>query len=458
MSIDRATLINKLNLVLDTCYVFGSYTVDDVLSTAMSTCVLDQTNLVTVATADDLPTLELYDSPDALLYFLTNLGIYVISSNKRWITLDGRLIRDDSGRLPTYAWAWGCNDDGQLGDQTATDRSSPVIISGGFADWCEISAGSSHSLAVRTDGTAWAWGSNGQGRLGDGSVTNRTSPVSVVGGFADWCEISASDSHSLAVRTDGTAWAWGFNGNGRLGDLTVTARSSPVSVVGGFADWCEISAGGNHSLAVRTDGTAWSWGFNGDGQLGDGSVTNQSSPVSVVGEFADWCEISAGGNHSLAVRTDGTAWAWGRNSSGQLGDGTTTARSSPVSVLGGFGDWCEISAGSFHSLAVRTDGTAWAWGSNGQGRLGDGSVTNRSSPVSVMGGFGDWCEISAGLAHSLAVKTDGSAWAWGSNSNGQLGDQTTTNRTSPVSVVGGFSDWCQISAGFCHSLALRVIS
>jgi alpha-tubulin suppressor-like RCC1 family protein len=259
-------------------------------------------------------------------------------------------------------------------------------------------------LAVRTDGTAWAWGCNTNGQLGDGSVTSRTSPVSVVGGFGDWCEISAGLAHSLAVRTDGTAWAWGLNNYGRLGDLTVTARSSPVSVVGGFSDWCQISAGGTHSLAVRTDGTAWAWGLNTSGQLGDGSVTNQSSPVSVVGGFGDWCEISAGGFHSLAVRTDGTAWAWGSNTYGRLGDLTVTARSSPVSVVGGFGDWCQVSGGRFHSLAVRTDGTAWAWGYNSNGQLGDGSVTSRTSPVSVVGGFGDWCEISAGYSHSLAIR------------------------------------------------------
>jgi alpha-tubulin suppressor-like RCC1 family protein len=354
------------------------------------------------------------------------------------------------------AWAWGCNGQGRLGDGSVTNQSSPVSVVGGFSDWCEISAGSFHSLAVRTDGTAWAWGNNSSGQLGDGTTTARSSPVSVVGGFADWCEVSAGRYHSLAVRTDGTAWAWGCNGQGRLGDGSVTNQSSPVSVVGGFADWCEVSAGSYHSLAVRTDGTAWSWGFNGDGQLGDGSVTNQSSPVSVVGGFADWCEISAGGFHSLAVRTDGTAWAWGFNGQGRLGDGSVTNRSSPVSVVGGFADWCQVSGGRFHSLAVRTDGSAWAWGFNGQGRLGDGSVTNRTSPVSVVGGFGDWCEISAGYSHSLAVRTDGTAWAWGYNHRGQLGDLTVTSRTSPVSVVGGFGDWCQISAGLGHSLAIRV--
>jgi alpha-tubulin suppressor-like RCC1 family protein len=393
------------------------------------------------------------DLPDAT----TNEGLLV------WVTADERLywstgtawfnlIDENQGQT----WAWGFNGDGQLGDQTATDRSSPVIISGGFADWCEISAGSSHSLAVRTNGTAWAWGYNSNGRLGDGSVTSRTSPVSVVGGFGDWCQISAGGFHSLAVRTDGTAWAWGCNTNGQLGDGSVTSQRSPVSVLGGFGDWCEISAGLAHSLAVRTDGTAWAWGFNGNGRLGDGTITNRSSPVSVMGGFSDWCEISAGGAHSLAVRTDGTAWAWGRNSSGQLGDLTVTVRSSPVSVVGGFGDWCEISAGSYHSLAVRTDGSAWAWGRNTYGQLGDGSVTNRSSPVSVMGGFGDWCQVSGGRCHSLAVRTDGTAWAWGCNTNGQLGDGSVTSRTSPVSVVGGFGDWCQISAGSSHSLAIRI--
>jgi alpha-tubulin suppressor-like RCC1 family protein len=296
----------------------------------------------------------------------------------------------------------------------------------------------------------WAWGVNNDGSLGDNTTVNKSSPVSVVGGFTDWCQVSAAN-HSLGLRTNGTAWAWGSNASGRLGDDTTVSRSSPVSVVGGFTDWCQVSAG-NHSLGLRTNGTAWAWGVNNDGRLGDDSVVSKSSPVSVVGGFTDWCQASAYNIHSLAVRAGGTVWAWGGNTNGRLGDNTTVNKSSPVSVVGGFTDWCQVAAGGYHSLAVRTNGTAWAWGGNTTGRLGDGTVVDRSSPVSVVGGFTDWCQMAAGY-HSLAVRTNGTAWAWGGNYSGYLGDGTIVDRSSPVSVVGGFTNWCQVSASY-YSLGL----
>jgi alpha-tubulin suppressor-like RCC1 family protein len=304
-----------------------------------------------------------------------------------------------------------------------------------------------------TVNSAWAWGSNSNGRLGDGTTTNRSSPVRVIGEFSDWCQASAGGLHSLAVRTNGSLWAWGSNANGSLGDNTVAAKTSPVSVVGGFSDWCEASAGGDHSLAIRTNGTLWAWGSNINGRLGDGTTSSRRSPVSVVGEFSDWCQASAGTAHSLAVRTNGTLWAWGVNAIGTLGDNSITSRSSPVSVVGGFTDWCQASAGESHSLAVRSNGTLWAWGCNTTGQLGDNSITSRRSPVSVVGGFSDWCQASAGY-HSLAVRSNGTLWAWGCNTSGQLGDNSITGRSSPVSVVGGFSDWCQASVGY-FSLAVR---
>jgi alpha-tubulin suppressor-like RCC1 family protein len=355
------------------------------------------------------------------------------------------------------AWAWGSNAQGRLGDNSTVSRRSPVSVVGGFADWRQISAGSIHSLGVRQSGTVWAWGDNFFGNLGDNSTVSRRSPVSVVGGFTDWCQVSASlGGFSLGVRTSGTAWAWGYNSSGRLGDNTTVDRSSPVSVVGGFTDWCQVSAGSTHSLAIRQNGTAWAWGFNNYGGLGDNTVfTNRSSPVSVVGGFTDWCQVSAGDCFSLGVRTGGTAWAWGYNSSGRLGDNTTVDRSSPVSVVGGFTDWCQVSAGNTHSLGVRTNGTAWAWGCNACGVLGDNTIVSKSSPVSVVGGFTDWCQISAGGSHSLGVRQTGTAWAWGNNYNGRLGDNSITNRSSPVSIAGGFTDWCQVSAGGIHSLAIR---
>ena len=386
--------------------------------------------------------------------------VYVTSEAKYYYAVLG-VWSDDFSSVPhavtSLAYSWGVAGYGQLGDNTTANKSSPVSVAGGFIDWCQVSAGNAHSLGVRQNGTAWGWGCNGEGRLGDNTTVNKSSPVSVVGGFTDWCQISAGSGHSLGVRTGGTLYAWGQNCFGKLGDNTVVSKSSPVSVIGGFTDWCQVSAGGEQSLAVRQNGTAWSWGSGYCGQLGDNTFTSKSSPVSVIGGFTDWCQVSAGTNSfSLAVRQNGTAWAWGCSGNGRLGnDNPGTNQQSPVSVVGGFTDWCQISAGSISSLAVRQNGTAWAWGSGSYGKLGDNSTTTRSSPVSVIGGYTDWCQIAAGNSFSLAVRTNGTAWAWGYGSYGRLGNNCTTNRSSPVSVVGGFTSWCRVSAGCNHSLAIR---
>jgi alpha-tubulin suppressor-like RCC1 family protein len=285
----------------------------------------------------------------------------------------------------------------------------------------------------------------------------------VVGGFTDWVKISAGRDHSVAIRANGTAWGWGRGNFGAIGDGTITDRASPVSVVGGFTDWVQISAGSEHSVAIRSNGTAWGWGDGANGRLGNNGTADQSSPVSVIGGFTDWIQISGGGQHTLAIRANGTAWAWGEASNGRLGDNTIVDKSSPVSVVGGFTDWVQISAGGSqgsnhgHSLAIRANGTAWAWGFNDNGQLGIGSIFDggRSSPVSVVGGFTDWVQISAGEVHSVAIRANGTAWAWGRNSSGQLGNNGTVSRASPVSVVGGFTDWVQISGGDQHTMAVR---
>jgi alpha-tubulin suppressor-like RCC1 family protein len=437
------TLIDKLNAALTD----PSLTELEITQLYSAIDSLEKRGVSSVASYSDLP------NP------VTNKGRFVfIESENRYVMSNG--VTWDSNNIITKpyvnAWAWGNNSVGQLGDNTTTDRSSPVSVVGGFTDWVQISVGFQHTAAVRSNGTAWAWGVNFIGQLGNNTATfPQTSPVSVVGGFTDWVQISAGQTHTAAIRANGTAWAWGQNVNGEVGNgFFGGAYSSPISVVGGVTNWVQISAGTSHTAAVRANGTAWAWGANG-GRLGDGTITNRSSPVSVVGGFTDWVQISAGQQHTAAIRANGTAWAWGNNQFGRLGDNTTTSRTSPVSVVGGFTDWVQITAGGNHSVAIRANGTAWAWGWNSNGRLGDNTVTSRLSPVSVVGGFTDWVQISAGGSHTVAIRANGTAWAWGSNGYGRLGDNTTTTRSSPVSVVGGFTDWVQISAGDRHTAALR---
>ena len=318
-------------------------------------------------------------------------------------------------------WAFGNNAHGQLGDGTTTNRYSPVMVMSGVAS---VDAGLYHSLALKSDGTLWAFGANFYGQLGDGTTTERHSPVMVMSGVAS---VSAGGDHSLALKSDGTLWAFGWNSSGQLGDGTTTNRYSPMMVMSGVAS---VNAGGYHSLALKSDGTLWTFGWNPYGQLGDGTTTSRYSPVVVMSGVAN---VSAGNYHSLALKSDGTLWAFGWNTAGQLGDGTTTERDSPspVKVMSGV---VGVSAGGEYSLTLKSDGTLWGFGYNASGQLGDSTTTARVSPVIVMSGV---ASVSAGSYHSLALKSDGTLWGFGYNAIGQLGDGTTTSRYSPVMVMSG---------------------
>ena len=353
--------------------------------------------------------------------------------------------------LPQSLWSWGLNNSGQLGQQNTASLSSPVQV-GALTTWSAVSGGYRHSLALKNDRTLWSWGSGSY--LGLGDAVNRSSPVQV-GALTTWSAISSGQHHSLALKTDGTLWAWGNNVTGPLGLGDAVNRSSPVQV-GALTTWSAISAGYKHSLALKTDGTLWAWGknYNNNGTLGLGDNINRSSPVQ-VGTLTTWSVISVGYRHSLAIKTDGTLWTWGQYAGGVLGLGEGVDRSSPVQV-GTLTTWSAASGAYRHSLAIKTDGTLWAWGRNyNNGQLGLGDIIDRSSPVQV-GTLTTWSAIGSNSFHSLAIKTDGTLWDWGKNADGQLGVGDTARRSSPVQV-GTLATWTAIAKGSKsdHSLALH---
>ena len=334
------------------------------------------------------------------------------------------------------AWGWGLNLHGEAGDGTWANRSSPVQ-SGNGSTWASISAGANHTCAIRADGTAWCWGFNENGELGDGTDVSRNSPVQVAGGATNWATVSAGGYHTCATRTDGTLWCWGLGGEQVAG-----------------TEWETVSAGFRHTCATRADGTLWCWGDNTYGQVGDGTTTLRNSPVQVESGVTNWATVGAGGRNTCATRTDGTLWCWGDNTYGQVGDGTTTRRTSPVPVAGDATNWARVSSGGLFTCATRTDGTAWCWGSNDVGQVGDGSNTDRWTPVQVSGGATNWALVSAQGIHVCATRSDGTAWCWGYNEYGQLGDGTVISRSGPVRV-GSASDWASIDAGGLHAVGLR---
>ena len=345
-------------------------------------------------------------------------------------------------------YAWGRNESGQLGDGTVVYRSSPVQV-GGDADWAQASACNSFSLAVKTDGTLWAWGDNFDGQLGlNDQNIDRSSPIQV-GALTNWSGVFA---RTTALKTDGTLWAWGANARGEVGDGTATARSSPVQV-GALTDWAQTDgAYGTHNAAITTGNELYTWGYNSLGQLGHNDTISRSSPVQ-VGLLTNWAQVSTGENHTGAVKTDGTLWMWGFNYHGQVGEGAagvSERRSSPIQV-GALTNWSQLSLGNAHTGAVKTDGTLWMWGQGNNGRLGDGTTISRSSPVQI-GALTTWAQVAAGNLNSFAVKTDGTLWAWGYGGSGNLGQNNTATTSSPVQI-GSLLNWTQVSVKNNHAIA-----
>jgi len=356
-------------------------------------------------------------------------------------------------------WAWGGNEYGQLGDGTrcpnwwclsshsrTTDRSAPVRV-GSDNDWATVSAGSHWTVAIKNDGSLWAWGCNFEGELGDETRIHRSVPVRI-GTDNDWAAVSAASDFvgTLLLKSDGSLWGLCDDG--------------PVQMPGGYAGskgrkkylkkwsdsqreiagcgWKTVFQGTFHIIGIKLDGSLWVWGDVNNITFSNLTYDEVCRHPTRVGTDNDWTTVSAGTYQSVALKADGALWAWGQNGLGEVGDGTRTHRKAPVQV-GTDSDWASISAGQGHTLALKTDGSLWVWGGNRGGVLGCGSRKLRCCHPTRVGTDNDWAAAEAGDYYTLALKNDGSLWAWGENNRaGRLGDGTMENRKTPVLVGTGF--------------------
>jgi alpha-tubulin suppressor-like RCC1 family protein len=364
------------------------------------------------------------------------------------------------GAKAPQGFTWGRNTSGQLGDGTTTARSSPGSIAGG-GTWTSLTTGENSFAGIKTDGTLWTWGGNNYGQLGDGTTTARSSPGTTAGGGTNWKQAAVTFVYSTqntmaAIKTDGTLWTWGGNAYGALGDGTTTARSSPGTTAGGGTNWKQVVCGLRMVAAIKTDGTLWTWGYNSTGQLGDGTTSTRSSPVTTAGGGTNWKQVASGYDAIGAIKTDGTLWVWGLNNAGQVGDGTVSARSSPVTTAGGGTNWKQVASGLQAIGAIKTDGTLWTWGVNDRGQLGDGTITSRRSPGTTAGGGTNWKQVSMGSEFSGAIKTDGTLWGWGMNNYGQLATGLTSpdRYSSPIQTVIAGTNWKQVMCGYTQAAAI----
>ena len=341
--------------------------------------------------------------------------------------------------------SWGNNNYGQMGDGTLVNKAVPTTVGSSLANVITVGGGDLHSFFVKNDGTVWACGRNFYGQLGDGTTSDKSSPV-LIGSITNVVKADGGYDHSLFVKADKTAWSCGANADGRLGNGTTIPSTTPVAV-SSLSGIIEVAAGNYHSLFLKDNGTVWACGGNSQGQLGDGSNINKSTPVQ-ISSLTGIIAIAAGYTHSMFLKNDGTVWACGQNNYGQLGNGTTGSTNTPIQVVGLTGQIVGIAAGLAHSLFIKNNNKVWACGKNSDGQLGDGTTVQKTTPVQVntvdgiigIAGGGVW---SSDNGHSLFLKNDGTLWACGSGSSGQLGNAGTTNTSSPVQVIA----LCQVAIG-----------
>jgi alpha-tubulin suppressor-like RCC1 family protein len=351
-------------------------------------------------------------------------------------------VRVSGGRAHTCGltnagrvYCWGDNAEGQLGDGTQTTRLTPRALrwEATTTKFIQVSAGINHTCALTITGQAWCWGSNASGQLGDNTVgTRRLRAVAVQQGSAVYTKIAAGDGHTCALTQTGQIYCWGANNWAQLGDRTTIQRLTPVAYVpASLITYADVTVGREYTCGRSVTRVTWCWGNTTYGQSGN---NNSGGDLRVRSGTNGYVEVVSGGYHVCGRETGRQTYCWGRNNVGQLGDNTTTQRYAPVPVGQSGVIHAQLTAGQFHTCARSPEGQAWCWGSNIAGQLGDNTVTNRSLPVAVQQGAVVYTDITAGSDHTCGRSDRGRVFCWGLNGQGRLGDNSTTERHTPVAV------------------------
>jgi len=404
-----------------------------------------------------------YASIGSLVFFTGWQPCYAEDSSY----LENRVIEISAGAYHTVAlkedgtvWTWGNNESGQLGDGTEIDKGEPVQVKG-IEGVKAIAAGGYHTVALKEDGTVWTWGENLYGQLGDDTIDIcKNEPVQVKG-IEGVKAIAAGERHTVALKEDGTVWSWGNNVFGQLGHTDFVVRNNQPMMVVDLKDVKAIAAGEWHTVALKEDGSIWAWGDNEDGQLGDGRVIATNKPVQAI-DIEEVVAIASGNCFTVALKQDGTVWTWGLYFYYDPIENVDIAMTSTQPVCKeGIEDVKAIAAGSDHVVALKEDGTVWTWGRNDYGQLGNGTKVNYNEPVQVTG-IEDVKAIAAGTYNSFAIKEDGTVWGWGSNFAGQLGaiviaDSDTNNefKYERFMQVRGMEKVKAIAAGYNYTIAFK---
>jgi trimeric autotransporter adhesin len=357
-------------------------------------------------------------------------------------------------------WVWGSNEIHQLGINNPSNPypQTPITTFAGGANWKQVSAGNGFMAAIKTDGSLWTWGNNTNGKLGVGDSTERRTPVTTFAGGTTWKQVDCGETHTAAIKTDGSLWTWGLNSSGQLGNFSNTLSNIPVTTFSGGNTWKSVACGNNNTAAIKTDGTLWTWGDNNNGKLGINGYDNKNTPVTTFVGGTTWKQVSCGGQHTVAIKTDGSLWNWGRG--GYLANNNAGNNIVfPVTTFAGGNDWKQVSCGGQHTAAIKTDGSLWTWGNNTSGQLGNFSNTLRNTPVTTLAGGNNWKSVSAGNVHTGAIKTDGSLWGFGANGNftQALGINENASKNTPVTTFVGGNDWKQVAGGSGISAAIKTI-